>query len=222
MASKASMLRQSRFHKGPHAGMKSRGVYVEDSHDGIKSERYRSSAVGAEPESQNYSGKRGKHKYMTFWMDFDGQNLFDQFIDMSYLSDEFEDANFYLVDADSKYDAARQFVTGKYNDLVRRNKRSEIQNMCLEYIFEELSEGEHLQVEGKIGHLISAIENLMEAYEIDDASSEDIDSLKAFFNKSNVSELFTPEVELELFIQENILNVGVLELKSFAEKNIEI
>ena len=36
------------------------------------------------------------------------------------------------------------------------------------------------------------------------------------------SELFTPEVELELFIQENILNVGVLELKSFAEKNKEI
>ena len=184
MASKASMLRQSRFHKRM-------------------------------PAPQNNAGKCGKNHYMASWMDFDGQNLFDQYIDMSYLSDEFEDANFYLVDADSKYEAARQFATMKYNDLIRRNKRSEIQNMCIEYIFEELSEGEHIQVEGKIGHLISAIENLMEAYDIDDASSEDMDPLKAFFNKSNVSELFTPEVELELFIQANILNVGILELKSF-------
>ena len=213
MASKASMLKQSRFHKGSFSGMKNRGVYVEDSREGMTSERYTSTVTGTEPVSQNCEGKRGKHKYMTFWMDFDGQNLFDQYIDMSYLSDEFADASFYLVDTDSKYDAARLFVTGKYNDLVRRNKRSEIQNMCLEYIFEELSEGEHVQVEGKIGHLISAIENLMEAYDIDDASSEDMDPLKAFFNKSNVSELFTPEVELELFIQANILNVGVLELK---------
>ena len=55
----------------------------------------------------------------------------------------------------------------------------------------------------------------MEAYDIDDASSEDMDPLKAFFNKSNVSELFTPEVELELFLQTNILNVGVLELNEF-------
>ena len=186
MASKAYMLRQSRFHKRM-------------------------------PAPQSSAGKCGKHHYMAFWMDFDGQNLFDQYIDMSYLSDEFEDANFYLVDADSKYEAARQFATMKYNDLIRRNKRSEIQNMCIEYIFEELAEGEHVQVEGKIGHLISAIENLMEAYDIDDASSEDIDPLKAFFNKSSVSELFTPEVELELFIQANILNVGVLELKSFAD-----
>lgn len=186
MASKASMIRQSRFHKRM-------------------------------PAPQSNAEKRSKHKYMTFWMDFDGQNLFDQYIDMSYLSDEFEDANFYLVDADSKYEAARQFVTGKYYDLVRRNKRSEIQNMCLEYIFEELSEGEHVQVEGKIGHLISAIENLIEAYDIDDASSEDMDPLKAFLNKSNVSELFTPEVELELFIKENIHNVGVLELKTFLQ-----
>ena len=216
MASKASMLRQSRFHKGSHAGVK-RDVYVENPHNEIKSERHVSSVPGTAPVPQNYSDKRGKYKYMTFWMDFDGQNLFDQYIDMSYLSDEFGDANFYLVDADSKYDAARQFVTGKYNALIKRNKRSEIQNMCLEYIFEELSEGEHVQVEGKIGHLISAIENLMEAYDIDDASSEDMDSLKAFFNKSNVSELFTPEVELELFIQANILKVGVLELKSFTD-----
>ncbi|WP_167531179.1 hypothetical protein [Butyrivibrio proteoclasticus] len=95
---------------------------------------------------------------------------------MSYLSDEFGDANFYLVDADSKYNTARQSVTGKYYDLVRRNKRSEIQNMCLEYIFEELSEGEHVQIEGKIGH-----------------------------------------VEQELFIQANILDVGVLELKSITD-----
>ena len=217
MASKSSMLRQSRFHKGPRAGMKSRGVYLEDTHEGVKSECYSSTVTGTAPVPQNNVGKRGKHKYMTFWMDFDGQNLFDQYIDMSYLSDEFEDANFYLVDADSKYDAARQFVTGKYNDLVRRNKRSEIQNMCLEYIFEELSEGEHVQVDGKIGHLISAIENLMEAYEIDDASSEEMDPFKMFFSKSNVSELFTPEVELELFIKENIHNVGVLELKTFLQ-----
>ena len=89
--------------------------------------------------------------------------------------------------------------------------------MCLEYIFEELSEGEHVEVEGKIGHLISAIENLMKAYDIDDASSEDMDPLKFFFSKSNVSELFTPEVELELFVKENIHNVGVLELKSFSQ-----
>ena len=186
MASKASMIRQSRFHKRM-------------------------------PAPQSNAEKRSKHKYMTFWMDFDGQNLFDQYIDMSYLSDEFEDANFYLVDADSKSEAARLFATGKYNALIKRNKRSEIQNMCLEYIFEELSEGEHVQAEGKIGHLISAIENLMEAYDIDDASSEDMDPLKAFLYKSNVSELFTPEVELELFIQANILNVGVLELKCFKE-----
>lgn len=217
MASKASMLKQSRFHKGSFSGMKNRDVYAEASREAMTSERYTSTVTGTEPVSQNCEDKRGKHKYMTFWIDFDGQNLFDQYIDMSYLSDEFEDANFYLVDADSKYDAARLFVTGKYNDLVRRNKRSEIQTMCLEYIFEELSEGEHVQVEGKIGHLISAIENLMEAYDIDDASSEDMDPLKAFFDKSNVSELFTPEVELELFIQANILNVGVLELKLFAE-----
>ena len=57
----------------------------------------------------------------------------------------------------------------------------------------------------------------MEAYDIDDASSEDMDPLKAFLYKNNVSELFTPEVELELFIQANILNVGVLELKFFKE-----
>ena len=65
--------------------------------------------------------------------------------------------------------------------------------------------------------MISAIENLIEAYDIDDASSEDMDPLKAFLNKSNVSELFTPEVELELFIKENIHNVGVLELKTFLQ-----
>ncbi len=217
MASKASMLRQSRFHKGSHAGMKSRGVYVEDTREGKTSECYSSTVTGTASVTQNNVGKRGKHKYMTFWLDFEGQNLFDQYIDMSYLSDEFEDANFYLIEADSKYDAARQFLTGKYNDLIRRNKRSEIQNMCLEYIFEELSEGEHVQVEGKIGHLISAIENLMEAYEIDDASSEDMDPLKMFFNKSNVNVLFTPEVELELFVKENIHIVGVLELKTFLQ-----
>ena len=190
MASKASMLRDSRFHKRI-------------------------------PAAQSNAGKCGKHHYMAFWMDFDGQNLFDQYIDMSYLSDEFEDANFYMVDADSKYEAARQFATMKYNDMIRRNKRSEIQNMCLEYIFEELSEGEHVRVEGKIGHLISAIENLMEAFDISDTSSEDMSGLGDFFRQRNIAELLTPEVELELFSKANIMNVGVLELREFPSLNKE-
>ena len=201
MSSKAAMLRRSKFHNGFYTGTNKENSV----HNAPKN------SAG----QQELVHKRGQKIFMTFWMDFEGQYLFDQYIDMSYLSDEFGDANFYLVYADSKYDAARQFVIGKYNDLVRRNKRSEIQNMCLEYIFEELSEGEHVRVEGKIGHLISAIENLMEAFDISDASSEDMSGLGDFFRQRNIAELLTPEVELELFSKANIMNVGVLELREF-------
>ncbi|WP_026522305.1 MULTISPECIES: hypothetical protein [unclassified Butyrivibrio] len=217
MSSKAKKKKHNAYSTGLFAGMPVLAERAADSNRNELSKKFIQVSKEFDTMMNEVNGKSKTKKYMTFWLDFEGQNLFDQYIDMSYLSDDFEDANFFLVDAGSKYEAARQFVTGKYNDLIRRNKRSEIQNMCLEYIFEELSEGEHVQVEGKIGHLISAIENLMEAYEIDDASSEEMDPFKMFFSKSNVSELFTPEVELELFIKENIHNVGVLELKTFLQ-----
>ncbi len=202
MSNKATMQKRSKYHKG----------YYTD----ILKEMHSRNEASQNAKDQEGGFKREKKNYMTFWMDFDGQNLFDQCIDMSYLSDEFEDANFYLVSADSKYDAARQFVTKKFNALIKRGKRSEIQRMCLEYIFEELSEGESIQIEGKIGNIISAIENLMEAFDIDDDPDE-VDEIMAFFKQKNIAELMTPEVELELYVKANVLNVGVLELKTFQE-----
>lgn len=213
MSSKASKKNHSAHSTGLFAGMRRLEIEASkiDEHREILLQEQKEFAAIVNEANRKSNAK----KYMAFWMDFEGQNLFDQYIDMSYLSDEFEDANFYLVDADSKYDAARQFVTEKFNALVNRGKRSEIQRMCLEYIFEELSEGDSIQVEGKIGHIISAIENLMEAFDIDD--SDGMDEIIAFFKDRNIAELMTPEVELELFIKANIMNVAVLELKVFQE-----